>query len=291
VDLHGAACIKGNVFAVGDKGTILIKSALGSAFVDQKSGLSADLYAVSFASTSAGDTHGVAVGKSFQLFQTDDLGKKWEIAPQCLAVVLDAIYAVHLETVSNGFAVGYEIKTTSSAMKYSYGSSWYCSDLQKGVTFYGVFRIGHLGWAVGETGGQIHVFDETVTYPSNPWKTYKLPVSTTLRAITFAGKSLGLAVGDKGTILRSVDGKGQVWKQVTSPVTATLRAVAMRGSSLAWAVGDKGTVLHSSDGGKTWAQQRTAAAVDLEGLCLTSDHSGWAVGKAGTVLYTTTGGK
>ncbi len=48
---------------------------------------------------------------------------------------------------------------------------------------------------------------------------------------------VGWAVGNKGTILRSTDGK--VWKDETSPnIELTLRAVASPDGKTAWAVGD-----------------------------------------------------
>ena len=61
------------------------------------------------------------------------------------------------------------------------------------------------------------------------------------------------AVGERGHILKSADGRA--WTQANVPTRSTLTAVTAVGNSL-WAAGHDGVIVHSADGGKTWAAQR-----------------------------------
>lgn len=62
-----------------------------------------------------------------------------------------------------------------------------------------------------------------------------------------------VAVGERGHVLTSVDGKD--WTQVETPTRSTLTTVTAVGDQL-WAGGHDGVIIHSADGGKTWVAQR-----------------------------------
>lgn len=83
---------------------------------------------------------------------------------------------------------------------------------------------------------------------------------SSLHATSFAGESLGLACGDRGTILRSVDG-GVSWTLQSSRVDCRLDDVVCLDEQRAVIVGggydritniSRGVVLYTTDGGKTW---------------------------------------
>lgn len=63
-----------------------------------------------------------------------------------------------------------------------------------------------------------------------------------------------LAVGERGDIVYSSDGKS--WTQADVPTRATLTAIAVNGDR-AWAVGHDGVILRSDDRGTSWALQRS----------------------------------
>lgn len=109
-----------------------------------------------------------------------------------------------------------------------------------------------------------------------------------------------LAVGERGIILRSVD--GGPWQQLEVPTRATLTAVTARGN-LVWAVGHDGVILHSVDGGQTWELQRSdpwdadsddfdprQGAPLLDALFLDDQH-GFAIGSYALMLETRDGGR
>ncbi len=87
---------------------------------------------------------------------------------------------------------------------------------------------------------------------------------SSLHAVAFGNESLGLAVGDRGTILRTFD-RGTTWHLQPSGVTCRLQAVHWIDDQRVVVIGggydritriSRGVVLWSSDGGRRW--QRAA---------------------------------
>ncbi|UCG98496.1 MAG: hypothetical protein JSW31_05255, partial [Burkholderiales bacterium] len=100
----------------------------------------------------------------------------------------------------------------------------------------------------------------------------------TLNAVTKVEASTLVAVGEAGTILRSVDG-GLTWVAVQSGTSVALYAVAFAGPSLGIAVGDSGTILRSVDGGLTWSTAVSQTALSLRGVAFAgSEGAAFAVG-------------
>jgi photosystem II stability/assembly factor-like uncharacterized protein len=100
-----------------------------------------------------------------------------------------------------------------------------------------------------------------------------------------------IAVGDRGEILASNDGKN--WAQVPVPVRAPLTAVAFADAKNGWAVGHDAAIVHTADGGKTWDLQNFQPELEkpfLSVLFLDTQH-GFAVGAYGLFDETTDGGK
>ena len=84
----------------------------------------------------------------------------------------------------------------------------------------------------------------------------------TLRAVAFADEHLGIACGDRGTILRTDDG-GETWAQRAIEVDCRLDDVVWLTRSQVIIVGggydrvtgiSRGLVLRSNDGGVSWQQ-------------------------------------
>jgi photosystem II stability/assembly factor-like uncharacterized protein len=98
-----------------------------------------------------------------------------------------------------------------------------------------------------------------------------------------------IAVGDRGGIIASADGKQ--WTQVPVPVRAALTAVYFADPKNGWAVGHDAAIVATSDGGQTWALQHFAPDLEkpfLDVLFLDATH-GFAVGAYGLFLKTEDG--
>lgn len=120
---------------------------------------------------------------------------------------------------------------------------------------------------------------------------------SSLHAIAFASESVGVAVGDRGTVLRTDDG-GLTWGLAHVPVDCRLddviwledgRAVVVGGGYDPVTAVSRGVVLVSQDGGKSWRRAaddslprlvRIAFAADGNGLIAVGDWSPVARGRA-----------
>ncbi|NOX54993.1 MAG: hypothetical protein GXP27_11270 [Planctomycetes bacterium] len=81
-----------------------------------------------------------------------------------------------------------------------------------------------------------------------------------LFAVDFVGPRTGWAVGDHGTVWRTIDG-GRTWQFLPTPVDCSLRDVCFLTDQVGWIVGGGfepftqaafGVVWHTTDGGRTW---------------------------------------
>ena len=89
-------------------------------------------------------------------------------------------------------------------------------------------------WAVGAGGA-------TYRLVGTGWE--RVPAGTgTLRAVV-QQDDVALAVGDRGTIVRFIDG---TWTALAAGTDADLRAITFVGAAMAWIVGDRGTVIELS---------------------------------------------
>jgi len=105
------------------------------------------------------------------------------------------------------------------------------------------------------------------------------------------------AVGERGHVLSSEDGKA--WTQAAVPTRATLTSIATANGVL-WAAGHDGVIVHSTDGGQTWARRRAAPwspetmdpseGVPVMDLLFVDGMNGFAIGAYSLMLATTDGG-
>lgn len=145
---------------------------------------------------------------------------------------------------------------------------------------------------------------------------------TTVTGIAASGPTL-IAVGPRGTLLRSTDSGGH-WQAVELPLSADLTSVRFSAPDTAWAVGHDAVILKSTDRGASWvrvldgrlllktlqqaAQGNAQLAKDIErtmaqsaspdvwptalfDLMFIDAERGFAVGAFGLLLATTDGGK
>ena len=105
------------------------------------------------------------------------------------------------------------------------------------------------------------------------------------------------AVGERGHVLVSEDGRS--WTQAKVPTRATLTTIATADGVL-WAAGHDGVIVHSTDGGQTWTRRRAAPwsydivdpseGVPVMDLLFTDARNGFAIGAYSLMLVTSDGG-
>jgi len=117
-----------------------------------------------------------------------------------------------------------------------------------------------------------------------------LPQGNPLRAVAMFGADVVVAVGDSGTIIRSIDG-GVTWIAQSTGTTDNLGGISLTDANTGTVVGENGTILRTTDGGLTWTRQSSGTFRDLWAVSFTDADTGTAVGVLGTILRTTTGGE
>ena len=102
-----------------------------------------------------------------------------------------------------------------------------------------------------------------------------------------------IAVGERGTILRSTD-QARTWQAVASPTPATLTAVAFApDASHGWTVGHDAIILSTADAGRTWTKSYQGESLQdsfLDVLALDAQRV-IAVGAYGLCVVTADSGK
>lgn len=109
------------------------------------------------------------------------------------------------------------------------------------------------------------------------------PVTTQLNDIIFCNHTTGFAVGNNGTILRTIDA-GINWTPMNSGITVNLNAIAATGTDNIWAVGENGTVLFSTDAGTTWQKKDFSISASLNDVSF-RNNEGYIVGNAHTCFF------
>lgn len=111
-----------------------------------------------------------------------------------------------------------------------------------------------------------------------------------LNSVDFFNEQIGVAVGDTGTILRTVDG-GTTWLIETSETSNNLNGVCYVDSLHIFIVGDGGMMIKTKNGGVSWDTLTVpGVATDLLSVDILPDGHGIACGRWQTILWTDDGG-
>jgi photosystem II stability/assembly factor-like uncharacterized protein len=121
------------------------------------------------------------------------------------------------------------------------------------------------------------------------WSSCASGTARNLHGIAFAGRDLGAAVGDYGTLIRTTDG-GDQWHEMSTATTQHLRAVALLPDGSGFVVGANGIIFHSTDAFATWSAQPSGTTAFLAAIACRSASNALVAGVNGTVLRTTNGG-
>lgn len=93
---------------------------------------------------------------------------------------------------------------------------------------------------------------------SSPWVIQASPTTERLRGVSASGDTVAWASGNRGTVVRTVDG-GATWSRLAVPDADALdfRDIEAFGAGTAYVLaigpGDKSRIYKTEDGGKTWA--------------------------------------
>lgn len=116
------------------------------------------------------------------------------------------------------------------------------------------------------------------------------PISkvSTLNGIWMYNENIGWAVGDTGTILKTIDG-GINWISIETPVNVKFNKVSFFDLYLGYSVGNGGVIIKTLDGGETWFSIETPIVDNLNNIFIINDQNVCIVGDNGTILLSIDG--
>lgn len=115
------------------------------------------------------------------------------------------------------------------------------------------------------------------------------PTDKTLQSVEIISPGIIIAVGDNGTIIKSVDG-GVTWKKIYSGTSSRLYDVDFTDVNIGYIAGGSGIILKSTDGGETWTKLVSGTSNSLYSVKFINANTGWISGYNRMVLKTTNGG-
>jgi photosystem II stability/assembly factor-like uncharacterized protein len=137
---------------------------------------------------------------------------------------------------------------------------------------------------------------------SSPWVLQTSPAIERLRGVSAVSDTIAWASGNKGTVVRTIDG-GTTWARVAVPDADALdfRDIEAFGADTAYVLaignGDKSRIYKTADGGRTWALQFTNpdSRAFYDAMAFWDANTGIAVGDPVdgrfTIIRTVDGGR
>jgi photosystem II stability/assembly factor-like uncharacterized protein len=228
---------------VGDNGIILRTTNGGMNWTIKQSGTTNNLKSIAFPSYTTGWIAGER-GTMIKYYYYSDI---WAIQP---SPVNSDLNSVCFTSVSTGWAVGNNgiiIKTTNSGYMWNITQNF--GDTHN---FYSVhFPTAMTGYVSGlytDPSGYKLAYILKTPLGGEFWY-FQLPgVTSILHSLSFVDQNKGIAIGDSGRIIGTVNG-GDNWSGQNSHTLSNLYAVFSPSGNDSWAVGENGTVLKSINTG------------------------------------------
>jgi photosystem II stability/assembly factor-like uncharacterized protein len=130
---------------------------------------------------------------------------------------------------------------------------------------------------------------QAAKFPVQPPQSVRI-IDWDIYDIQFKDGFTGFIVGDKGGIVRTMDG-GTTWSEIDLGISTKLRGFKWDLSlSAAYTYGDDGKVFRSDDNGFNWDLQITPKLNIIYGGCFLDNQKGWLVGEDGYIVETDDGG-
>lgn len=298
------------VFAVGSNGYVLSSSNSGGSWVQRLAGVDSDYTATQFRNENLGYIVG-AVGK---FLVTSNGGNTINDRSRPLTIDFNNLF---FTTNAFGFIIGDKgtaLRTSNS------GTNWTSLNLITDRDLNGIYFFNNnIGYVVGENGfisktenagvnwqtvqasnttidlNEILFFDDVVgvvvgdggflarSEGGQEWEKINVPTNEDLVDVTLLDATTAVAIGNEGTILKTID-KGLNWDKISTSFTMDFSGIDFLDESVGFICGAKGLILRTLDGGATWEKLETGTFQDFTDLSFGSLSIGYAVGERGTLF-------
>ena len=269
---------------VGDQGLILFTKNGGRNWIVQGS----DLTKNNLVQVSAVDEKtAFACGDGGTIVFTND-GTKWSLAT---TGTTNPFYGMDMYDATHGIAVG----KAETIVFTTDGKNWNAATTVPkigGKDFNAVSMIDeNNAWLVGDgftVLGLKSVFART-SDGGNTWKLWESPelIFENLWAIKLNSAGKGVAVGDKGWVFLTTDGKS--WTPLPRHFGNKNDAVAMVDDQI-WATGSNGTIHYSKNFGENWTLLPQVIGQNLYKIGVADNNRAIGVGYASSMIKTEDGG-
>lgn len=298
------------VFAVGTNGFLLSSTNSGGSWTQRLAGVDSDYNATQFRT----ENLGYIVGPIGKFLVTSNGGNSIIDRSRPLTIDFNNLFFT-----TNAF--GYIIGENGTALRTSNsGSNWTSLNLNTEVDLKGIsFFNNNTGYVVGNNGfitktdnagvnwqvvqasnttanlNEILFFDlafgVTVgdggyvgrSFGGQEWGKINVPTTEDLVDVTQLDDSTAVAIGKKGTIIKTTD-KGLSWDRISTAFTEDFTGVDFLDESVGFISGGKGLILKTLNGGETWEKMTTGTFQDFTDLSFGSLSIGYAVGERGTLF-------
>ena len=256
-------------YIIGEEGLILLTGNGGTSFTVRSRPLSLPFNTLYFVSNTAG----FIGGNNGNIISTTNSGGAWTaLNPGTNRNV----YGMYFFSVNIGYVVGsrgYIAKTDNRGVNWSTISPGNGDLDYRDIAFFdnitGII-VGDKGWVSRSEGGQ-------------EWAKINVPTTEDLKALEILDEQTAIAVGDKGTIIKTTD-QGRTWKKITLEFTRRFNDINFLDESVGFIVGEKGLILKTSDAGETFERMSTGTYQNLTGVSFGDLSTGYAVGENGALF-------
>ncbi len=121
------------------------------------------------------------------------------------------------------------------------------------------------------------------------WQNGLPPQQNTLK-ILFLDSNTVFAVGDKGLIMKSIDG-GLNWNLQISNTELMLQDICFINKETGFVIGNDGIILKTSDSGLNWIGKEVEPKINLKAIHVLDVNNAWACGENGLIIHTQDGGE
>jgi photosystem II stability/assembly factor-like uncharacterized protein len=225
---------------------------------------------------------GMAVGGSGQIYKTTNSGLNWQIVHSPGA---NMIYDFQYLTNNTCLAVGYNGYVIIS---FDAGFTWiqYPQTTTKQLTGLSFDSPDH-GFIIGqgviyETDNQGYTLNEVLSSPDDFFTDIHAVNSLKVFAVGYN------YTNSKGFIMRTDDG-GDNWQKIVETNNPYINGIFFLDELNGWVCGNEGWILSTTNGGDNWSYKNTGSGYILD-IAFADTQKGWAVGTDGLILHTSDGG-
>ncbi len=133
------------------------------------------------------------------------------------------------------------------------------------------------------------LFSPVFLIAQTDWTVLNSGTTENLNSVDFIDISHGVAIGDNGTILHTIDG-GNIWESVASGTYNNLNDICFINEDTIVAVGNNATILRTIDGGVNWLPITAGVYSNLISVDIDISGNGIAGGSDQTILKTDNAG-